>query len=344
LDTQPSERHADEGLLDRSKDLEATSPRLSKRPEECRTDASSSIRSRDLETVETKARPEKSHLVYYDFDQGSDEWIKCRNNFITASAIGQIVKGSNTAEYRNLLAEKASNGEYRSFFGNDATRWGHKYEPVADLLYEYRNPGVEIYEYGLIHNPNYPNLGVSPDGITNQNEMLEIKCPYSRKINGVIKKEYAHQIQQQLLVCEHEICNFLECKFVEVERTHFWSIFALKQREKGIIIQSLEQGEKYNYYSPIELSFSENDLQTWYQYRLEDIHELGGTVVKETYWLLDRYNCQKVKKDPDWYPRHKPMIEKFWVDVDKTRSEGWQNLVKKKGDQKSKLSTVCLLP
>ena len=289
-------------------------------------------------TCQSKStRLEKSHLVYYDHEQGSLEWIEARNKFITASAIGTILNGPQTAGYRNLLAEKASDGQHRTFFGSDATRWGHKYEPVADMLFEYRNPGVEIYEYGLVHNPNYPYLGVSPDGITNKNEMLEIKCPYSRKIDGKIKNEYAHQIQQQLLVCEHEICNFLECKFVEVAKTHFWNIFSASTREKGVIIQSLEEGERFNYYSPIELGHNQTDLQDWYNYRLEDIEAAGGTVVKETYWLLDQYNCQKVKRDPTWYQRYRSNIEKFWLDVENTRREGWEHLVKKK-------TVECLLP
>jgi len=301
-------------------------------------------------------RIEKEHLIYHDFDQGSEEWINCRNEYITASAIGKILKDSHTVEYKNLLAEKASNGEHRTFFGNTATRWGHKYEPVADMLFEHKNPGVHIFEYGLIYNPKYPHLGVSPDGITSENEMLEIKCPYSRHINGVIKKEYEHQIQQQLLVCEHEICNFLECKFVELEKDKFWKFFDDSNREKGIIIQSRtrpngDQGNKekekevrYNYYSPIELSFNREDLLTWYQYRMEDIDSSGEEFVKETYWILEKYNLQKVKRDPNWYVNAKPQIDKFWSEVEKYRKNGWQQLISDRKEKESKFPSVCLLP
>ena len=283
-------------------------------------------------------RVEKEHLVYYDFEQGSDEWIQIRNKFITASAIGNIIKGSESAEYRNLLAEKASNGEYRSFFGNTATKWGHKYEPVANMIFEYRNPGTEIYEYGLIYNPKYPLLGVSPDGITNKNEMLEIKCPYSRKIDGKIKREYEHQIQQQLLVCEHEICNFLECKFIEVNESEFWEKFD-NLSERGVIIQSMEMenDKKYNLYSPIQLSFNKCDFRDWLNYRLEDIEIENSKLIKITYWVLEIYNCQKVKRNEEWYSLHQQVIEKFWADVEMARVNGWKNLVKKK-------STIFDLP
>lgn len=289
-------------------------------------------------------RPEKEGLIYFDFEQGSQEWIDLRNKYITASAIGQIIKGSHTVEYKNLVAEKASGGEHRTFFGNHATRWGHKYEPVADMLFEYRNPGVKIYEYGLISNPKYPKLAVSPDGITSLGEMLEIKCPYSRKIDGVVKREYAAQMQQQMLVCEYDVCNFLECKFVEVEEDHFWKVFSQNPCEKGIIIQSSEtenetSAEKYNYYSPIDLSYNEEHLKLWYQFRLEDIAEVNGMVVKKTYWILERYLCRPVKKDPNWYSQNEKKIKQFWLDVEKTKEVGWQTTVKKKTSSPK----ICLL-
>ena len=39
----------------------------------------------------------------------------------------------------------------------------------------------------MITNYKYPFLGVSPDGITDNGKMLEIKCPFSRNIDGKIK-------------------------------------------------------------------------------------------------------------------------------------------------------------
>ena len=285
-------------------------------------------------------RPIKSELEYYDFDQGSDEWLNLRQKFITASSIGQIINSGHkkTVSYCQLIAEKASLGEYRSFFGNQATRWGTKYEPVANMIYEHRNPGVIVYDYGLISNPKYPELAVSPDGITNRGEMLEIKCPFSRKIDGKIKNDYAAQMQQQLLVCEYDVCNFLECKFREFTEHEFWSTSSFTN-ESGIIIQSEEPvktpdnsdlppvKKKFNYYSPIELGHQPELLQLWYQYRLEDINQLGGEVVKTSFWCLDIYFCQKVKRDPDWYSTNHSSIRQFWNDVNEAKENGWQHLV-----------------
>ena len=57
--------------------------------------------------------------------------------------------------------------------------------------------------------------------------MLEIKCPYSRKIDGVIKPEYFSQMQGQLEVCDLEYCDFLECDFQKFDCPDFKAIFIL---------------------------------------------------------------------------------------------------------------------
>ena len=86
-------------------------------------------------------------------------------------------------------------------------RHGNKFEPVANGIYSYRNQ-VVIYGFGMITNQKYPILGISPDGITHIG-MIEIKCPWSRIIDGKIKTEYYHQMQEQMAVCEIDQCDFL---------------------------------------------------------------------------------------------------------------------------------------
>ena len=88
---------------------------------------------------------------------------------------------------------------------------GVKYEEVAVMIYEQRN-SMKVFEYGCIPHPVYDFIGASPDGITDSGIMLEIKCPSSRKITGVIPSYYWCQVQTQLEVCELDRCDFLECK------------------------------------------------------------------------------------------------------------------------------------
>lgn len=67
----------------------------------------------------------------------------------------------------------------------------------AAQIYERRN-GVSIKEFGLIAHPTVPFLGASPDGIVQNSSnplvpkgtMLEIKCPPTRVIDGVVPEHY----------------------------------------------------------------------------------------------------------------------------------------------------------
>ena len=85
---------------------------------------------------------------------------------------------------------------------------------------------------------------------------------------------------------------------------------------------------KFNYYSPIELSNNMEDLKLWHSYRSEDIESVKGEIVKVTFWILDKYLCQKVKRDPTWYETNIAKINKFWKDVTQTRESGWREAVK----------------
>ena len=59
--------------------------------------------------------------------------------------------------------------------------------------------------------------------------MLEIKCPYSRKIktkgkidNGICPHYYWTQVQQQLECADLESCDFWQCKLFEYNNRMEW--------------------------------------------------------------------------------------------------------------------------
>jgi putative phage-type endonuclease len=263
-------------------------------------------------------RVEKVNLLYYDCEQGSQEWINYRNMFITGSMVGKIVGNTMGQEYKHLVEEKSTYGKSRTFFGNVATNWGHKYEPVANMLFKYES-GLEVFHYGLVHNPKYPRLAVSPDGITSDGHLLEIKCPYSRKIDGHISKEYTNQIQMQMHVCEIDACHFFECNFVEINQTRFEEIAINNVKEKpryiGVIIRAKEKEGYFNYHSPIELYRNLSDIQDWIKYRTEDIIESDGDIAQMVFWALEKSNDQIVKRDSKWYDTHKFKFSRFWNHV-----------------------------
>lgn len=270
------------------------------------------------------------------YKQKSQQWLDQRNNYLTASTIAAALGLMGKVARDNLLIGKVSNGTINSFNGNIATHWGNKYEPVANHVYAYRN-NVKIYDFGMVTNDKYPFLGVSPDGITPY-RMLEIKCPWSRVIDGKIKTEYYHQMQEQMAICEFDNCDFLECKFIEVSENQFWDDFYYYDRkdninhEKGIIISYINVvNEEIEYmYSPIEHYHDIDDMKNWENQTIKNLLNDTNTIfLNESYWYMMKYNCQLVRRDPLWITEYYPVLQKFWDEVTHYRKVGINSLLEK---------------
>jgi putative phage-type endonuclease len=144
--------------------------------------------------------------------QRTPQWFKAREKRITGSIVDTILGTNPYQTIHSLVAEKA--GVKNTFFGNAATRHGNKYEEVALIKY------CEIYdrkhvELGVIPHATVDFLAHSPDGIgmskTLKPVLLEVKCPYSRKIEpGVVPKQYVHQILMGLEVFDLEEAHFIQ--------------------------------------------------------------------------------------------------------------------------------------
>ena len=277
-----------------------------------------------------------------NYKQKSKEWLDQRSNYLTASTIAQALGLMGPVARRNLLINKVSYGSVNGFTGNPATHWGNKYEPVANGIYSYRNNGIKIYEFGMITNDKYPILGISPDGVT-QYKMLEIKCPFSRVIDGKIKTEYYHQMQEQLSVCEFNECDFLECRFEEISEDRFWDDFYYydseenKNREKGIIISYLDLNEVNSndfsveyLYSPIGYYKNIDQMREWREQSITNLMRNPKTLyLGESYWQLSTLSCQVVKRDPQWIIDNYPILEAFWHEVEYYRKLGIDKLLDK---------------
>lgn len=282
------------------------------------------------------------------YKQGSIEWLNQRQNYLTASTIYTALGKAGKSARKHLLIEKGSNGKISYFSGNLATQHGNKCEPIANDIYCYKN-NVIVHEFGMITNERYPILGVSPDGILTD-RMLEIKCPITRKIDGVVKKEYYHQMQEQMAVCEYDTCDFLECKIDFVNEQRFFTDFDYFDQFKGAIIFYIKEIEgecKYGYlYSPLNLSIIE--LRKWIQDTCANIID-----VSISYWVLSKYNCQVIKRDPDWIVDSYPTLQQFWNEVEHLRENGIDEdyiVSSEESDNETatsvsaiNISTVCLI-
>lgn len=153
-----------------------------------------------------------SHIHYFDIEQRSEAWFKLRENiFITGSNVNEILRPRESKTYEKLVWDKA----YRipKNFSNEATEHGIKYEPKALELFS-QLYGLKVKQTGFVINDHHPFMGISPDGLIGDSSLLEIKCPYSRKIiQGRVPPSYYHQIQLQLLITERIQCYYFEAKF-----------------------------------------------------------------------------------------------------------------------------------
>ena len=149
----------------------------------------------------------------YD-DQRSEAWLKLRGNMLTASDAASAIGTNSYQTPDDLLLKKCGLGE--KFTGNEATEWGTKMEPVAIEMFEEQS-GEKVNELGLIPHPDHPWLGGSPDGLTDTNCLVEIKCPMRRKIiPGQVPLHYQAQIQLCMEIMDVESCFFVQYAPIEI--------------------------------------------------------------------------------------------------------------------------------
>ncbi|XP_050063336.1 uncharacterized protein LOC126552669, partial [Aphis gossypii] len=154
-----------------------------------------------------------------------EEWYIERKKRLTASIFGKICK----------LREKTSRVKtvndilFGTFTGNAATRYGIANEVVAKEQLEERLK-KKILPSGLIVDIKLPFLAASPDGIIEDDSLVEIKCPASAKEfspeeaitigkiknclvnNGQLQLKrndnYYYQVQGQLHISRRMYCYF----------------------------------------------------------------------------------------------------------------------------------------
>ena len=136
--------------------------------------------------------------------QGSEEWLELRKKYVTGTSAIQILQGKTIDEV--ILAKNNA----KPFHGNYYTKRGHDLEPEARHIYS------EVYhkvqQAGFILNDKYPKAAMSPDGIVEDNALIEIKCFQPERHFKVYKNldpSILAQIQFGLFVSERDWCDLI---------------------------------------------------------------------------------------------------------------------------------------
>jgi len=163
-------------------------------------------------------------------EQRSDAWFEQRKGRLTSSDAGTALGINPYQKPVELLFKKCGAGE--PFTGNVATLHGQKYEDEAIEKY-CQAMGKRNYEFGLIDfnavvreddnhaNQKYPGgigwMAGSTDGIAEDVRgledlvVLEVKCPYRRKIiHGTCPEYYLPQVQLNMAILNINKADFIE--------------------------------------------------------------------------------------------------------------------------------------
>lgn len=215
--------------------------------------------------------------------QRTEEWYNSRNNMITASDFAQALNQGKFGTQKQLIIKKA--GYTEDTFNNNlpALKWGTMFESVATMIYQKRF-NVVVNEFGLLKHPYRDYFGASPDGITENGIMVEIKCPFKRKITGEIPIQYYYQIQGQLDVCDLEECDYFECAFILYDSCEAFLADYSQENERGII---LEKNNEYIYF----MCYNQEEAILNFNSTLNISYD------KIIFFKLDKLNNQRVYRD-----------------------------------------------
>ena len=278
----------------------------------------------------------KDLLTWYQPPQRTAEWFEFRRGMITASQWGSITGDNPYQSFKDVVIQKCSPSK---FITSVAMTWGTKYEEIATMFYE-KLKSTKVIEFGCLKHPKYDFLGASPDGITPAGIMLEIKCPKTRKITGIVPRYYWAQIQGQLEVCDLEVCDFLECKLEEYDNEDDYLADTEEINRGTVITFSDSTGYLTYHYSPFAVSGDE--LDKWENDVLEKIERENKEEEKnnpeepnlkefyeQTYWRLDHYSCVEVKRERAWFDDALIKLTDFWNKVEYYREHGIEKYTEK---------------
>lgn len=245
-------------------------------------------------------------------EQKSEEWHRVRQTIVTASDFAQAL-GEGKFGTQNEFLHKKSGYKVIPFDANcPPLKWGCMFEDVACAIYERRN-SARVLPFGLIKHPSVAHFGASPDGITTLGVMVEIKCPFKRKISNEVPKQYYYQIQGQLDVCGLDECDYLECEFKCVPSIQ--DLAGMPEKvEIGCVLELVDGSYLY---SPVLTSDDKGiaDLESW-------IEEHSSENVKnKNIWYLEFTNTIRVYKDPDFITRKMAELAEVWGKVEAYRAD-----------------------
>ena len=153
-------------------------------------------------------------------EQRTDEWYLVRAGKVTASNVYKVLsKGKGGADSKTrlsymleLLGDRLE-GFPAAGYQSEAMARGSELEPEARNAYSFEM-GFIVNETGFVPHQKINNFGASPDGLIEDDGLVEIKCPnrathIDTLVNGTIDNKYYLQMQTQLACTGRKWCDFV---------------------------------------------------------------------------------------------------------------------------------------
>jgi putative phage-type endonuclease len=154
-----------------------------------------------------------------DIEQNTQEWFAIRCGKVTASRIADIIAttksgySASRANYEAQLICEILTGKPAESFTNAAMAWGTETEPLARAQYELKT-GNMVNQIGFVVHPKIEQAGASPDGLVDNDGLIEIKCPNTSThldtlLSQKVPSKYITQMTWQMLCTGRKWCDFV---------------------------------------------------------------------------------------------------------------------------------------
>jgi putative phage-type endonuclease len=154
-----------------------------------------------------------------DIIQGTDEWKALRLGKVTASRVADVVAktksgySTSRANYAAQLIAERLTGVVADSYTNAAMQHGTETEPEARAAYEFYQ-GVSVTEVAFVPHQSIDQAGCSPDGLVDEDGLVEIKCPNTAThletlLGQAVPGKYETQMQFQMGCTGRKFCDFV---------------------------------------------------------------------------------------------------------------------------------------
>ena len=297
-------------------------------------------------------------LESQQIQQRTEEWFHARRSALTASEISNALEQCNatcksyidcvnpsfrirpkvTCGYsptktsractriKKLIQDKAF-PENVPRMSNKFTNWGERFEPIASAVYAQKNE-TDVHDLGLIVHPEYDFLAASPDGITSEARLIEIKCPRNRNIEEPIPLYYYHQMLLQMECTGCEECDFVDCEFVEYIDRAQWISEGLEYTRNNPLQKFITFGILFEYINPLKSNKIDRIYPPWNLFKLVDIIDWYETYqdededYKPVFYKLEKIRITRIKRDEEWIPNNIESFTNVWNQIKVLRTKG----------------------